>query len=143
MATDLGATELAGAGVLLERLQVWVDVLKMLDENARLKWVGRGAAAAAQRGRRPQSNALRSEVLDWHYSTVADRLFGRMGQRWSTGDPNAWLLLKWECRRPADHCGDGLADDLVSTQYNRSKNGGGLRGSNPALKKSGGGHGRR
>jgi transposase len=77
---------------LLERLQIWVDVLKILDEK-----IGQAKAALARacKGPRPKGVGalsqmqLQSEVLDW--SLYSNRrkiacLAGMVPSEWSTGD---------------------------------------------------------
>jgi transposase len=77
---------------LLERLQIWVDVLKILDEK-----VAQAKAAAARTcsGPRPKGVGalslmqLQSEVLDWSLYTNRRKiacLAGMVPSEWSTGD---------------------------------------------------------
>jgi len=77
---------------LLERLQIWVDVLKILDEKISL---AKAALARACSGPRPKGVGalsqmqLQSEVLDW--SLYRNRrkiacLVGMVPSEWSTGD---------------------------------------------------------
>jgi len=77
---------------LLERLQIWVDVLKILDEKISL---AKAALARACSGPRPKGVGalsqmqLQSEVLDW--SLYSNRrkiacLVGMVPSEWSTGD---------------------------------------------------------
>src|ERR1700675_948684 len=77
---------------LLERLQIWVDVLKILDEKISL---AKAALARACSGPRPKGVGalsqmqLQSEVLDW--SLYGNRrkiacLAGMVPSEWSTGD---------------------------------------------------------
>jgi transposase len=77
---------------LLERLQIWVDVLKILDEKISQ---AKAALARACSGPRPKGVGalsqmqLQSEVLDW--SLYSNRrkiacLAGMVPSEWSTGD---------------------------------------------------------
>jgi transposase len=77
---------------LLERLQIWVDVLKMLDEKIARAKVGLAQGCS---GPRPKGVGalslmqLQSEVLDW--SLYGNRrkiacLAGMVPSEWSTGD---------------------------------------------------------
>jgi transposase len=77
---------------LLERLQIWVDVLKMLDEK-----IAQAKVGLAQRcsGPRPKGVGalsqmqLQSEVLDWHFYSNRRKiacLGGMVPSEWSTGD---------------------------------------------------------
>ena len=77
---------------LQERLQIWVDVLKMLDEKISQ---AKAALARACSGPRPKGVGalsqmqLRSEVLDWHSYTNRRKiacLAGMVPSEWSTGD---------------------------------------------------------
>ena len=76
---------------LLERLQIWVDVLKMLDEK-----IGQAKVSLARgcTGPRPKGVGalsqmqLRSEVLDWHSYSNRRKiacLAGMVPSEWSTG----------------------------------------------------------
>jgi transposase len=76
---------------LLERLQVWVDVLKILDEKIAQ---AKAALARACRGPRPKGVGalslmqLQSEVLDWHLYSNRRKiacLAGMVPSEWSTG----------------------------------------------------------
>jgi transposase len=79
-------------GWLLERLQVWVDVLKMLDEKICQAKVGlaRGCSGPRPKGVGALSQMqLRSEVLDWHFYSNRRKiacLAGMVPSEWSTGD---------------------------------------------------------
>ena len=91
---------------LLERLKIWVDVLKMLDEKICQAKVGlaRGCSGPRPKGVGALSQMqLRSEVLDWHfYSNVARSpawrgwcpVNGVLGKKNGVAP-----LPKWECRR--------------------------------------------
>ena len=77
---------------LLERLKIWVDVLKMLDEKICQAKV---ALARACSGPRPKGVGalsqmqLQSEVLDWSLYTNRRKiacLAGMVPSEWSTGD---------------------------------------------------------
>ena len=77
---------------LLERLQIWVDVLKTLDEKIAQ---AKAALARSSRGPRPKGMGalsqmqLQSEVLDWHSYTNRRKiacLAGMVPSEWSTGD---------------------------------------------------------
>jgi transposase len=77
---------------LLERLQIWVDVLKMLDEKIAQAKV---ALARGRSGPRPKGVGalsqmqLQSEVLDWHFYSNRRKiacLAGMVPSEWSTGD---------------------------------------------------------
>ena len=77
---------------LLERLQIWVDVLKMLDEKLSQ---AKAALAGACSGPRPKGMGalsqmqLQSEVLDWRSYTNRRKiacLAGMVPSEWSTGD---------------------------------------------------------
>ena len=77
---------------LLERLQIWVDVLKMLDEKICQAKVGlaRGCSGPRPKGVGALSQMqLRSEVLDWHLYSNRRKiacLAGMVPSEWSTGD---------------------------------------------------------
>src|SRR6478736_698804 len=77
---------------LLERLQIWVDVLKILDEKISQ---AKAALARACSGPRPKGVGalsqiqLQSEVLDWSLYTNRRKiacLAGMVPSEWSTGD---------------------------------------------------------
>ena len=77
---------------LLERLQIWVDVLKILDEKISQ---AKAAAARSCSGPRPKGVGalsqmqLQSEVLDWSLYTNRRKiacLAGMVPSEWSTGD---------------------------------------------------------
>src|SRR5580693_8517577 len=77
---------------LLEKLQIWVDVLKILDEKISQ---AKTALARACSGPRPKGVGalsqmqLQSEVLDWHSYTNRRKiacLAGMVPSEWSTGD---------------------------------------------------------
>ena len=120
-----GPIELVGAGVVAgEAPDSWVDVLKMLDEK-----IGQAKVSLARgcTGPRPKGVGalsqlqLRSEVLDWQLDSNRRKiacLAGDGAQRMEyRAKRTAGLLLpKWECRAypGANHCGDGLADGLIS-----------------------------
>ena len=107
---------------LLERLQIWVDVLKMLDEKIAQAKVAlaRGCSGPRPKGVGALSQMqLQSEVLDWHFYSNRRKiacLAGMVPSEWSTGAKRtAWLHYQsGSAGDPADHCGDGLADGLVS-----------------------------
>jgi transposase len=90
---------------LVERLKIWVDLLKMLDEKICQAKV---ALARACSGPRPKGVGalsqmqLQSEVLDWSLYTNRRKiacLAGMVPSEWSTGDKERWAPLpKWECR---------------------------------------------
>jgi len=77
---------------LLERLQIWVDVLKMLDEKICQAKVGlaRGCSGPRPKGVGALSQMqLRSEVLDWHFYSNRRKiacLAGMVPSEWSTGE---------------------------------------------------------
>jgi transposase len=77
---------------LLERLQIWVDVLKMLDEKICQAKAGlaRGCSGPRPKGMGALSQMqLRSEVLDWYFYTNRRKiacLAGMVPSEWSTGD---------------------------------------------------------
>jgi transposase len=77
---------------LLERLQIWVDVLKMLDEKIAQAKVGLARRCS---GPRPKGVGalsqmqLQSEVLDWHFYSNRRKiacLGGMVPSEWSTGE---------------------------------------------------------
>ena len=78
-------------GWLLERLQVWVEVLKMLDEKICQAKVGlaRGCSGPRPKGMGALSQMqLQSEVLDWHSYSNRRKiacLAGMVPSEWSTG----------------------------------------------------------
>jgi len=77
---------------LLERLKIWVDVLKMLDEKICLAKVAlaRGCSGPRPKGVGALSQIqLQSEVLDWSLYTNRRKiacLAGMVPSEWSTGD---------------------------------------------------------
>jgi hypothetical protein len=77
---------------LLERLKIWVDVLKMLDEKICQAKVGlaRGCSGPRPKGVGALSQMqLRSEVLDWHFYSNRRKiacLAGMVPSEWSTGE---------------------------------------------------------
>ena len=77
---------------LLERLQIWAEVLKVLDEKISQ---AKAAVARSCSGPRPKGVGalsqmqLQSEVLDWHYYSNRRKiacLAGMVPSEWSTGD---------------------------------------------------------
>ncbi len=76
---------------LLERLQIWVDVLKMLDEKIGQAKVSlaRGCTGQWPKGvGAPSQMQLRSEVLDWQFYSNRRKiacLGGMVLSEWSTG----------------------------------------------------------
>src|SRR6202795_2635955 len=106
---------------LMERLKIWVDVLKMLDEKI---CQAKAALARTCSGPRPKGVGalsqmqLQSEVLDWSLYTNRRKiacLAGMVPSEWSTGDrERRGSITKVGSASPsADHCRDGLADDLL------------------------------
>ena len=115
---------------LLERLKIWVDVLKMLDEKICQAKVGlaRGCSGPRPKGVGALSQMqLRSEVLDWPYSNRRKIacLAGMVPSEWSTGKKNGVAPLpKWECRRSGGSLSRWSGGwSCFSPSINRSKNG--------------------
>src|SRR6201994_2801068 len=131
-------------GWLLERLQVWVDVLKMLDEKICQAKVGltRGCSGPRPKGVGALSQMqLRSEVLDWHFYSNRRKiacLAGMVPSEWSTGDSERRGSIT-KVGVPAIRrtiLGTGCGVMLFQPQYKPvQKWQEVLRGSNPALKK--------
>ena len=107
---------------LLERLQIWVDVLKILDEKI---CQAKAALARGCSGPRPKGVGalsllqLQSEVLDWslYRKPSQDRVSGRDGAQRVEYRTQRIARLDHQsgsAGASADHYRDGLADNLLS-----------------------------
>jgi hypothetical protein len=106
---------------LLDRLQIWLDVLKILDEKIcqAKAALARGCRPAAQRGWRPESGATskRGTGLVAVSKPSQDRVSGRDGTERVEYRRQRIARLDHQsgsAGASADHYRDGLADDLVS-----------------------------